>query len=144
MRELIEPWFIFSLIWSVGATGDAASRQRFSAWLRKKMKQEKVLNPNNYSLNELQTGPQMQRTFETLQTKAIEILNIMNNNELMVSICRNQIFLQLPLHIKLDFESMHIQNVSSLSGGQLFKQSVCFLSRFSCVSQKRDWCMIIN
>ncbi|XP_027011591.1 dynein axonemal heavy chain 1 isoform X2 [Tachysurus fulvidraco] len=42
VRELIEPWFIFSLIWSVGATGDVASRQRFSAWLRKKMKQEKI------------------------------------------------------------------------------------------------------
>lgn len=41
--ELIEPWFIFSLVWSVGATGDAASRQRFSAWLRGKMTQEEVL-----------------------------------------------------------------------------------------------------
>ncbi|MCJ8744212.1 hypothetical protein PDJAM_G00116030 [Pangasius djambal] len=40
--ELIEPWFIFSLVWSVGATGDAASRQRFSAWLRDKMTQEKI------------------------------------------------------------------------------------------------------
>uniref|UniRef100_A0A8C1R3A1 Dynein, axonemal, heavy chain 1 n=1 Tax=Cyprinus carpio TaxID=7962 RepID=A0A8C1R3A1_CYPCA len=27
LQELIEPWFIFSLIWSVGATGDAASCQ---------------------------------------------------------------------------------------------------------------------
>ncbi|KAI5607103.1 dynein heavy chain 1, axonemal, partial [Silurus asotus] len=48
--ELIEPWFIFSLVWSVGATGDAASCQRFSAWLRDKMTQEKVLNPDNSSL----------------------------------------------------------------------------------------------
>ncbi|XP_060766195.1 dynein axonemal heavy chain 1 [Neoarius graeffei] len=40
--ELIEPWFIFSLIWSVGATGDADSRQCFSAWLRDKMTQEKI------------------------------------------------------------------------------------------------------
>ncbi|KAI4880923.1 hypothetical protein NFI96_025448, partial [Prochilodus magdalenae] len=40
--ELIEPWFIFSLVWSVGATGDAASRQRFSTWLRAKMIQEKI------------------------------------------------------------------------------------------------------
>uniref|UniRef100_A0A8B9RJH5 Dynein, axonemal, heavy chain 1 n=1 Tax=Astyanax mexicanus TaxID=7994 RepID=A0A8B9RJH5_ASTMX len=39
--ELIEPWFIFSLVWSVGATGNAASRQRFSSWLREKMVQEK-------------------------------------------------------------------------------------------------------
>ncbi|XP_053785531.1 dynein axonemal heavy chain 1 isoform X3 [Desmodus rotundus] len=35
--ELIEPWFIFSLIWSVGATGDSASRSNFSHWLRIKM-----------------------------------------------------------------------------------------------------------
>ncbi|XP_066527086.1 dynein axonemal heavy chain 1 [Hoplias malabaricus] len=40
--ELIEPWFIFSLVWSVGATGDAASRLRFSTWLRAKMTQEKI------------------------------------------------------------------------------------------------------
>ncbi|XP_058647833.1 dynein axonemal heavy chain 1 isoform X3 [Onychostoma macrolepis] len=42
LQELIEPWFIFSLIWSVGATGDAAGCQRFSSWLRGKMVEEKV------------------------------------------------------------------------------------------------------
>ncbi|KAM6980842.1 dynein axonemal heavy chain 1 [Aplochiton taeniatus] len=42
IKELIEPWFIFSLLWSVGATGDAHSCQRFSAWLRNKMTQEKI------------------------------------------------------------------------------------------------------
>nr|XP_023655546.1 dynein heavy chain 1, axonemal [Paramormyrops kingsleyae] len=42
LRELIEPWFIFSLVWSVGATGDAFSRQRFSSWLRGKMVEEKI------------------------------------------------------------------------------------------------------
>ncbi|XP_022353638.1 dynein heavy chain 1, axonemal [Enhydra lutris kenyoni] len=40
--ELIEPWFIFSLIWSVGATGDNASRISFSHWLRIKMKIENL------------------------------------------------------------------------------------------------------
>ncbi|XP_076985176.1 dynein axonemal heavy chain 1 isoform X7 [Tamandua tetradactyla] len=35
--ELIEPWFIFSLVWSVGATGDSKSRIGFSHWLRNKM-----------------------------------------------------------------------------------------------------------
>ncbi|XP_072576883.1 dynein axonemal heavy chain 1 isoform X1 [Vulpes vulpes] len=40
--ELIEPWFIFSLIWSVGATGDSASRLSFSHWLRIKMKIENL------------------------------------------------------------------------------------------------------
>ncbi|KAJ8259834.1 hypothetical protein GJAV_G00174010 [Gymnothorax javanicus] len=43
LSELIEPWFIFSLVWSVGCTGDADSYQRFSAWLRGKMAQENVL-----------------------------------------------------------------------------------------------------
>ncbi|XP_074169160.1 dynein axonemal heavy chain 1 isoform X1 [Rhinolophus sinicus] len=42
IRELIEPWFIFSLIWSVGATGDNASRISFSHWLRTMMKTEKL------------------------------------------------------------------------------------------------------
>ncbi|XP_026529026.1 dynein heavy chain 1, axonemal [Notechis scutatus] len=40
--ELIESWFIFALIWSVGATGDAQSRIAFSNWLRKKMSDEKI------------------------------------------------------------------------------------------------------
>ncbi|XP_026203417.1 dynein heavy chain 1, axonemal [Anabas testudineus] len=42
LKELIEPWFMFSLVWSVGATGDAASCQRFSAWLKNKMVEEKI------------------------------------------------------------------------------------------------------
>ncbi|XP_029991393.1 dynein heavy chain 1, axonemal [Sphaeramia orbicularis] len=42
LKELIEPWFFFSLVWSVGATGDAASCQRFSAWLRDKMAKETI------------------------------------------------------------------------------------------------------
>ncbi|XP_023791251.1 dynein heavy chain 1, axonemal [Cyanistes caeruleus] len=42
MGELIEPWFIFSLIWSVGATGDSPGREAFSSWLRKKMSKERI------------------------------------------------------------------------------------------------------
>ncbi|XP_040889376.1 dynein heavy chain 1, axonemal [Toxotes jaculatrix] len=42
LTELIEPWFFFSLVWSVGATGDAASCQQFSAWLKNKMAEEKI------------------------------------------------------------------------------------------------------
>ncbi|XP_038627172.1 dynein heavy chain 1, axonemal [Tachyglossus aculeatus] len=42
LARVIEPWFIFSLVWSVGATGDAGSRKAFSLWLRKKMKKEQV------------------------------------------------------------------------------------------------------
>ncbi|XP_054472107.1 dynein axonemal heavy chain 1 [Anoplopoma fimbria] len=42
LKELIEPWFFFSLVWSVGATGDAASCKRFSAWLRNKMAEEEI------------------------------------------------------------------------------------------------------
>nr|XP_034961987.1 dynein heavy chain 1, axonemal isoform X3 [Zootoca vivipara] len=40
--ELIESWFIFALLWSVGATGDAQSRVAFSVWLRNKMADEKI------------------------------------------------------------------------------------------------------
>ncbi|XP_041639844.1 dynein heavy chain 1, axonemal [Cheilinus undulatus] len=42
LKELIEPWFFFSLVWSVGATGDAASCKRFSAWLKNKMAEDKI------------------------------------------------------------------------------------------------------
>ncbi|XP_069004796.1 dynein axonemal heavy chain 1 [Embiotoca jacksoni] len=42
LQELIEPWFFFSLMWSVGATGDAASCQRFSVWLKNKMAEERI------------------------------------------------------------------------------------------------------
>ncbi|XP_059505480.1 dynein axonemal heavy chain 1 [Stegostoma tigrinum] len=42
LPDLIEPWFIFSLIWSVGCTGDAASYAAFSDWMRQKMATEKI------------------------------------------------------------------------------------------------------
>ncbi|NWX92741.1 DYH1 protein, partial [Nothoprocta pentlandii] len=42
LGELIEPWFMFALIWSVGATGDSQSQVAFSSWLRKKMAKEKI------------------------------------------------------------------------------------------------------
>ncbi|XP_053154302.1 dynein axonemal heavy chain 1 isoform X2 [Hemicordylus capensis] len=43
--EVIESWFIFALLWSVGATGDAQSRLSFSTWLRAKMSSEKISIP---------------------------------------------------------------------------------------------------
>ncbi|KAJ6667676.1 hypothetical protein lerEdw1_015997 [Lerista edwardsae] len=43
--ELIESWFIFALLWSVGATGNAQSRVAFSNWLREKMSSEKMKMP---------------------------------------------------------------------------------------------------
>uniref|UniRef100_A0A4W3IMR6 Dynein axonemal heavy chain 1 n=1 Tax=Callorhinchus milii TaxID=7868 RepID=A0A4W3IMR6_CALMI len=42
VEDLIEPWFIFSLVWSVGATGDAESWVLFSKWMREKMELEKI------------------------------------------------------------------------------------------------------
>ncbi|XP_070580015.1 dynein axonemal heavy chain 1-like isoform X2 [Ptychodera flava] len=43
--ELIEPWFIFSLVWTVGATVNVDGRNKFSAWLREKMNKEGVKLP---------------------------------------------------------------------------------------------------
>ncbi|XP_068109284.1 dynein axonemal heavy chain 1 [Hyperolius riggenbachi] len=40
--ELVESWFFFSLVWSVGITGDSDSRVLFSKFLRDKMASEKV------------------------------------------------------------------------------------------------------
>ena len=42
LEQLIEPWFIFALIWSVGATCDGDGRHKFSQFLRQKMNEENV------------------------------------------------------------------------------------------------------
>ena len=36
---LLEPWFIFSLVWSIGATTDDDGRVKFSKYLRSRMEQ---------------------------------------------------------------------------------------------------------
>ncbi|CAG2240330.1 DNAH [Mytilus edulis] len=41
VKELIEPWFIFSMIWSIGCTGDNDSWTKFSNWVREKMTEMK-------------------------------------------------------------------------------------------------------
>ncbi|XP_060604387.1 dynein axonemal heavy chain 1-like isoform X2 [Ruditapes philippinarum] len=47
IEELIEPWFIFALVWSIGMTGDHDSQLKFSKWIKEKMKAEgiKMLYP---------------------------------------------------------------------------------------------------
>ncbi|CAL1534967.1 unnamed protein product, partial [Lymnaea stagnalis] len=37
LADLIEPWFIFSFVWSLGASCDNDSRVKFDAWLRQTM-----------------------------------------------------------------------------------------------------------
>ena len=42
MASLIEPWFLFALVWSVGATRDGDSRKKFDRYLRERISEEKV------------------------------------------------------------------------------------------------------
>lgn len=50
-ETLIEPWFIFALVWSVGGTCDGDGRKKFSEYLRKKMDDEKVISNKIYVLH---------------------------------------------------------------------------------------------
>ncbi|XP_076467002.1 dynein axonemal heavy chain 1-like [Babylonia areolata] len=43
--KLIEPWVVFSMVWSVGATCDNDSRVKFSNWVRDMMKKYKCSLP---------------------------------------------------------------------------------------------------
>lgn len=40
--ELIEPWFFFSFIWSLGSTTDNDGREKFSDYVREIMKTSNV------------------------------------------------------------------------------------------------------
>lgn len=42
VAELIEPWFCFSLVWTVGATCDNDSRAKFDHWMRDAMRAANV------------------------------------------------------------------------------------------------------
>lgn len=45
LPDLIEPWFVFALVWSVGCTGDSDGRKTFDAYLRKAMATHKMTLP---------------------------------------------------------------------------------------------------
>ena len=42
IEKLIEPWYLFSLVWSIGATCDGDSRKKFNVFLRLKITEENV------------------------------------------------------------------------------------------------------
>ena len=55
--KLIEPWFLFSFVWSVGGTCDGNSRQKFDQFLRKKIEEEKVCITLRYGTAQGNVGP---------------------------------------------------------------------------------------
>ncbi len=40
--KLVEPWFLFALVWGVGATCDGNSRQKLDRFIRDKIQEEQV------------------------------------------------------------------------------------------------------
>ena len=42
IEEIIEPWFIFTVVWTIGATCDNDSRKKFSQWMRETCKKANV------------------------------------------------------------------------------------------------------
>jgi dynein heavy chain len=44
-REVLEPFFVFALIWSVGATTDSYGREKFNFWIRDQMSTKPLANP---------------------------------------------------------------------------------------------------
>ena len=42
ISKLIEPWFLFSLVWSIGTSCDGDSKKKFDQYLCDKIKEEKV------------------------------------------------------------------------------------------------------
>ena len=40
--ELIDSWFVFSMVWTIGATCDNDGRKKFDAWTRETMKTANV------------------------------------------------------------------------------------------------------
>lgn len=45
LEEFLEPWFFFSLIWSIGASCNNDGRVKFNEWLRKKMEKDTLEMP---------------------------------------------------------------------------------------------------
>lgn len=42
VSKLIEPWFLFALVWSIGGTCDGSSRKKFDQFIRGKIKEANV------------------------------------------------------------------------------------------------------
>jgi dynein heavy chain, axonemal len=75
LSGMIKQLFFFAMIWSIGATTDAVGRERFSGWIREKLKKENVAFPEEnlvYDFNFNVKSGEWDNWFKTIESYTVD------------------------------------------------------------------------